>query len=146
MIDLPKDSEWTVVDGPFCEGRRRVWHCICNCGVESLVNDYDLRSGKSKKCRVCGSSKPWSDVGRRFVSIPRLIRKKIMHAVDNAIKRCTDPEHPRYHDWGGRGIKVRFDDRYGFFEYLITLYRYDDLSLVLDRTNNDKHYEVGNLQ
>ena len=42
-------GKWVVVDGPFWEphGKRKRWHCICECGKEALVHDYDHKVGKS---------------------------------------------------------------------------------------------------
>lgn len=143
-------DKWFVVDGPFTEGKEKFWHCLCDCGNESLVRDYDLKSGKSVGCRTCGSKRAWcnSDISRirKYPDVPQVVYEKITGAVDNAIKRCSDPSFSRYKDWGGRGIRVKFDDRESFIEHLMTLPGYDNLDLVLDRIDNDGHYEVGNLQ
>lgn len=140
-------GKWTVVDGPFnVNGEGKYWHCYCECEAESLVRDYDLRTEKSKGCRTCGSAGAHSELGQRFVHIPKEVMRKVRAAAQNAISRCTDPTHRRYDDWGGRGIKVCFSDKDSFVEYLLTLPGYDDLSLVIDRMDNNKHYEVGNLR
>lgn len=72
--------------------------------------------------------------------------RKLRKAVENVLARCTNEEHPHYHSYGGRGIEVRFDSPIEFVEHLLTLEGCDDPSLVLDRIDNDGHYEPGNLR
>ena len=137
---------WNVVDGPFDDGNGKMWHLICDCGNESLVRDYDFRSGKSTQCRTCAVSKPKSELGRRFAHLSKEVVAKVRAAAQNAIERCTNTSHKRYDDWGGRGIEVRFPDKDSFIEYMLMLPGHDDINLVIDRIDNDKHYEVGNLR
>lgn len=142
-------GKWIVIDGPFYmkpHGKDKRWHCLCRCFGESLVRDYDLKSGKSIGCRACGSTGPNSELGQRFIHIPKDIMRKVRAAAQNAIARCTDPTHQRYNDWGGRGIKIIFPNKDAFVEHLLSLPGYDNITLVIDRIDNDKHYEVGNLR
>jgi hypothetical protein len=64
-------------------------------------------------------------------------------AFTDAKSRCNNPNHPRYNDWGGRGIKVNYSC---FEEFLSDVGVKPDNSFVLDRINNDGHYEVGNVR
>lgn len=73
----------------------------------------------------------------------------LMLKVGSAIRRCTDPKHKQYADYGGRGIKVYapwIASPCSFAEYLLTLSGHDDNSLYLDREDNDGNYEPGNLR
>lgn len=143
-------GEWTVIDGPFIEYKRKRWYCYCECGAEALVNDYDLKSEKSTQCRTCSVRKPsLSRRDRPYGTIKQPHRKRLLDAVQNAISRCTNPEHSRYDDWGGRGIKIHapwLEDQYLFVEYLATLTGFDNQSLLLDRIDNDGDYAPDNLQ
>lgn len=69
--------------------------------------------------------------------------------VRAAIARCTNKRHPDYAGCGGRGIKVYepwlWNPR-AFVQYLMTLPDHDDPYLLLDRIDNDGHYEPGNLK
>ncbi len=69
--------------------------------------------------------------------------KKLENAYYHAKSRCNNPNHPRYKDWGGRGIKFNFPNLRTFIKLLgpplETWY-------TLDRINNDGHYEVGNVR
>ena len=147
-------GSWMVIDGPIRGPNRRVvWLCRCICGKEKLVYEYNLVSGKSSSCAACarrgkklGLQVDTSEFSKRFTHVLPKVRTKLRQAAWAAIARCTDENDPRYADYGGRGIQVWFTDKVEFFEYLLTLPGHDDFSLVIDRIDNDKHYEPGNLR
>ncbi len=67
----------------------------------------------------------------------------------NLKRKCYSIKHPRYSDWGGRGIRIHepWIHEYVLFESWISQNlgpRPDGMSL--DRKDNDGHYEPGNLQ
>lgn len=68
--------------------------------------------------------------------------KKEYRAFHDAKQRCSNQKHKRYADWGGRGISVRF---LSFKEFLLELGPCP-IGLSLDRIDNDKHYEKGNVK
>lgn len=141
-------SSWIVVDGPFIDGKRKRWHCLCDCGNESLVGDYDLRSGKSVRCRTCASSQLRNkNRDRVYANIEH--RDRLAAVARNAISRCEKNNHKRYKDYGERGIKVYepwLNDLVTFVEYLATLEGNDNPELLLDRIDNDGDYAPGNLR
>jgi hypothetical protein len=61
-------------------------------------------------------------------------------------QRCEDPSHPRYKDYGGRGIECRFDTLGDFRDYVINVLDVDPRGLEVDRINNNGHYERGNIR
>jgi len=69
-------------------------------------------------------------------------KRREYQAWANARLRCTNPEHPNYKDYGGRGIKFLFTSFEEFFAELGQ--RLDGMSL--DRINNDGNYELGNCR
>jgi hypothetical protein len=71
-----------------------------------------------------------------------LSRKPIYRSFREAKRRSTDPKHPDYHRYGGRGIEFRFDTVTDLFETIG-----DRLpNTTLDRINPDGHYEAGNVR
>lgn len=69
-------------------------------------------------------------------------------ALKNAIDRCTRQNHPQYDDYGGRGIEVHPDFMcpvHGFTIFLAEVGRKRDPSLTLDRLDNSRGYEPGNV-
>lgn len=65
----------------------------------------------------------------------------------NAIDRCTRPSHPQYKDYGQRGITVapEFIGPDGFQVFIDTVGPKPSPELTLDRVDNSKGYEPGNL-
>lgn len=64
-------------------------------------------------------------------------------AFHDAKNRCTNPNHPRYPDWGGRGIQMNFTSFEQFISYIGIK---PSKEYQLDRKNNDGDYEVGNVR
>jgi len=61
-------------------------------------------------------------------------------------ERCTNPRHPRYKDYGNRGIKVVFKNADAFINYVINELQLDPRGLQTDRINNEGNYEPGNIR
>lgn len=76
----------------------------------------------------------------------KAVLKKLWHAAWNAHRRCTNTTHKYYKDYGGRGIEFRFLSVDACRDYLLTLPGHSNLSMWIDRVDNDGHYEIGNLQ
>lgn len=67
VIDLEGQQfgKWTVVKRADANGRGRqkaYWSVQCECGRPGVVLGTDLRSGHSKSCKSCGSTKYWHAV------------------------------------------------------------------------------------
>lgn len=69
--------------------------------------------------------------------------KKLENAYYHAKSRCNNPDHPRYLDWGGRGIKFNYLNLKTFINDVGIP---EETTWILDRVNNTGHYEKGNLR
>lgn len=122
--------------------------CMRTCGSSKFVREYDLLSGASTRCHRCARKE--SRPGRRIVKhVDHKLSAKLRGAVRNAITRCTDKTCRQYNDYGGRGIKVCdlwLTNPHLFVEYIATLDGHDNVQLVLDRIDNNGHYEPGNIR
>lgn len=76
-------------------------------------------------------------------SMQRWQYKKLENAYYHAKYRCIDCNHPRYADWGGRGIEFKFTS---LRQFIYHLGKPDNPSDILDRINNEGHYEIGNVR
>lgn len=64
-------------------------------------------------------------------------------------QRCYNLNYPRFRDYGGRGIQVQEswkNDPRAFINYISNLPHAEELGYSLDRIDNDKGYEEGNLK
>lgn len=62
------------------------------------------------------------------------------------VSRCTNPNDPRWEDYGGRGITVCLRWRHSFLYFLADMGEAPE-GLTLDRfPNNDGNYEPGNCR
>ncbi len=65
------------------------------------------------------------------------------------LRRCRNPQHQRFKDYGARGIHVNFACFEDFYQYVKELMRqqgFDPRTLTIDRIDNNGHYEPGNIQ
>lgn len=87
------------------------------------------------------------------IAIPRGTRHGYRKTKDYGIwrsikDRCNNPRTPAYKNYGGRGISVssEFLDPSVFIMYIRSLEGYGVEGLSLDRIDNDKGYQRGNLR
>jgi hypothetical protein len=66
-------------------------------------------------------------------------------AWDSAKQRCTNPNHPRWKDYGGRGITMCEAWRTDFLVFLRDVGP-KPVGYTLDRIDNDRGYEPGNVR
>ena len=130
-------------------GRQRgavVWRCLCDCGSMRDVTGASLRSGNTKSCGCLqkdGAAERCRDRERHGAR-----RRGAAHLLyerwAGMIQRCTNPNHLRYADYGGRGITVceRWRD---FANFLVDVGDCPS-GMSLDRIDNDGNYEPGNCR
>lgn len=120
------------------DGSGRVrWLCNCICGTPLVVVRGDLLlSGNTTSC---GCSR------RTSLGLSSSPTYKTWAAMR---RRCNDANHPRYEDYGGRGIRVcpRWDHkRTGFAAFVADMgIRPDDMTL--DRVDTDGNYSKANCR
>jgi hypothetical protein len=141
-----KFGRWTVISISKRESASRLvyWICRCDCGREKEVVGSTLRNGVSKSCGCL----------RREISAvnetthghsARGRSSRIYNTWKNIIQRCTTPTHPRYPEYGGRGIGMC--ERWLSFEnFLADVGEQNDPKLTLDRIDNDRGYSPDNFR
>jgi hypothetical protein len=84
-------------------------------------------------------------MGERTTLYKTPLARALRARAGNAQQRCSNPNHPSYSVYGGRGIEFRFESLDAYVKYVMTLSGADP-SLEVDRIDNDGHYEPGNLR
>lgn len=76
-----------------------IWHCRCTtCGAEKDIVGQSLTSGSSTMCRKCSA---------KLCQHHKYTNNPVKISLWNGMKsRCYDKSHPRFKDYGGRGITI----------------------------------------
>jgi hypothetical protein len=64
----------------------------------------------------------------------------------NVVDRCRNPNNPYFHNYGGRGIKLHPEWESSFVAFLVGVGKRPDPAMTLDRMDNEKGYEPGNVR
>jgi hypothetical protein len=118
------------------------WVCRCRCGAEIVTTSSALRSGNTQSCGCL----------RREAVIARNTRNgssragatPTYYSWANMIQRCTNPNHPRFADWGGRGITV--EPRWLDYANFLADMGERPAGVTLNRKDNNGPYSHGNCE
>ena len=121
------------------------WECLCECGTAKVVAGSVLRMGESTSCGCYQKELAAKNLGDA-------VRKHGQHNTPEYYRwlslkaRCTNPNNPRYADYGGRGITVcqRWADSFEVF--IADVGERPTPEHSIDRIDNDKGYEVTNVR
>lgn len=142
-----------TVGGAYCKYPREKYLTVrfdsaCNCGG----NIFGQPSATILRMKTpsCGCWKEESHLAR--VTKHGKSGSKLYQIWELARQRCRNPKQSKYHNYGGRGITFseEFDDFEVYESYLLELHP-NALELLnkghqIDRIDNDKGYERGNLR
>src|SRR3989442_767538 len=90
--------------------QKRIWHCRCDCGGESVGATGTLRSGLTKSC---GCEQTSGIAGAQATH--RMSRTRVYNIWIGLRDRCNNPKNADFAIYGGRGIK--YDPRWDRFEF-----------------------------
>jgi hypothetical protein len=129
-----------LIDGRFYHIAR------CDCGGSTKVKPSDLRGGRYVSCGCERREKLDKGLHRTHGHWDGRKPSSEWNAWHHMMSRCYDLDNPRYIDWGGRGIKVCKRWRESFEAFLEDMGPKPKPELVLDRIDNDGHYEPTNCR
>lgn len=111
--------------------RRAQWLCLCDCGRESLAEGQNLKRGNTTTCGCSHGEK------HGLGHLPEYSVWCDIH------KRCGNPKHKSYHNYGGRGLKVA-DEWLTFSRFYADMGPRPSDAHTLERVDNEKGYGPGN--
>ena len=120
------------------------WECVCECGKQVVIPAHKLRGGETKSCGChkydCNHRSKKAKNNPRLYNIYRGMKK-----------RCENPTHYAYKDYGGRGITICDEwEKFGPFCDWALANGYDPNAsakqCTLDRIDNSKGYSPDNCR
>ena len=124
---------------------RVLWNYSCSCGSTGVIDIRDLRKWAKRGSRAsCGCQR------RRFISESHQTHGMSGHpafAVWNSmVQRCSNPNHPAWKNYGGRGITVCERWVCSFENFWTDMGGSYQFGLELDRKNNAEGYSPDNCR
>ena len=117
------------------------WICQCDCGNTTIVLGQNLRQAKTVSCRCLRLERAKTQLDRRTHGRSHT---PVYYVWQTMRRRCTNPAHPKYSNYGGRGIIVC--DRWLNFENFVADMGERPKGLTLERKDNDGNYDPGNCK
>jgi len=123
--------------------RQSRWRCQCDCGHAITTNTASLLSGRTRSCG-CWHREVVTTHGHTSGKHHRASQE--YRAWTQLKTRCLNPKNNRYKDYGGRGITVCDAWRHDFMAFYNHIGPKPRRSHVIDRIDNNGHYEPGNVR
>jgi len=124
---------------------RSLRDCICDCGAPTSIRLHDLKIGKIRSCG-CLKKELSAIIPTTHGATGGGFDSPEYRAWRNIKCRTRNPNTPSFQDYGARGIFISDDFFHSFEAFLSSVGKRPSSKHSIDRINNDKGYEHGNLR
>jgi len=127
--------------------RRRV-NYVCDCGNKGVADFLSIIKGATSSCGCFRVELHSERMGIHYDAVRGSEFYYLYTTWSTMVTRCHNPNYIKYHNYGGRGIKVcdYFRDWIRFKTWILENLGHRPKGHSLDRINNDGNYEPGNLR
>lgn len=145
MVDMigKRFGKLVVVSRAKSPNKQAAWLCRCECGNETVVLGWNLRSGHTVSCG-CAHQEGL----KKGLRLSHGMANSRLYGIWEDMKsRCYNPNTPQFKYWGERGITVCpewLNDFQAFYDWAMTHDYSDELSI--DRIDVNGNYEPGNCR
>ena len=115
--------------------------CQCDCGNQSIVSNFALKSGNTKSCGCLAL-----EIRRNIRKTHGLTNTQEHQAWSEMKKRCNNPNSNTYSYYGGRGIKICERWEHSFENFLSDMGKKPTSQHSLDRINGELGYSPENCR
>lgn len=131
-------GQLTVIKRAANKNGRVHWHCQCTCGkfCDVAANNLDRGNSQSCGCRVV-------DLAKKHFTTHGKTRTAEYNIWNKMKERCYIVNSPRFHDYGGRGIKILWNS---FEEFYKDMGPRPSPKHSIERKDNDGHYGKENCK
>lgn len=115
----------------------RLWLFHCECGNETLLNKYRVRSGNTKSCGCLNVAR---------ITKHGLSKTPEWWVYNNMKSRVLNPRSPVFHHYGGRGITIcnRWLGQNGFANFFADMGPRPSPKHSIERVDNEGPYSPDN--
>jgi hypothetical protein len=137
-------GSWQVIEfSHISPSRKQHWLCRCACGLEKIVESYNLTSGRSKSCRPCSAKL----VGEFHKRTHGLSNTKEYTAWQAMKTRCLNPKAEKAYKYhGAMGVTIHPDWISDFPAFLAHIGPAPTKLHTVDRIDSFGNYEPGNVK
>lgn len=122
-----------------------LWRCRCDCGTERVVYGSNLRQGFTVSCG-CHSREKLIQRSTKHGQARRGRHTSIYDRWVCMRQRCRNPNHAAFSHYGGRGLNVCEYYDHSFENLYADMGDPPAPGMSIDRVDNDRGYERGNLR
>jgi len=121
------------------------WRCQCECGGETIVGTHTLRSGASRSCG-CLQTQIIRDLRTKHGGSAGGERTKEYRAWLQVRRRCLSPNSAAFKNYGAKGISIDPEWAANFDAFLAHIGQAPSDKHTVDRIDNARGYEPGNVR